>query len=159
MAPQTTEVLGHTLAAPSAEDAALARSAARSLVQILHAERGGRSKVRVSAADVPAETIEVPASALRLLMQILNHMAEGSAVTLVPVHYELTTQQAADLLSVSRPFLISLLEEGKIPFHRVGTRRKIRFQDLMAYKAQSHEESLRALGELASQAQEAGMGY
>lgn len=155
MVPQTPEVL----AAPSAEDAALARSAARSLVQILHAECGGHSKVRVSAADKPAETIEVPASALRLLMQILNHMAEGSAVILVPVHYELTTQQAADLLNVSRPFLISLLEDGKIPFHRVGTRRKIRFQDLMAYKAQANEESFQALGELASQAQEVGMGY
>ncbi|PHS60810.1 MAG: DNA-binding protein [Alcanivorax sp.] len=101
----------------------------------------------------------LPRHALELLRNILTEMAQGNAVTIMPVHAELTTQEAANLLNVSRPHLIKLLEEGVIPFSRVGTHRRIRFQDVMAYRAARNTESEAALQALADQAQEHDMGY
>lgn len=106
-----------------------------------------------------SETILMPTSAIRLLLMILSQMAKGNAVTLIPVHAELSTQEAADLLNVSRPFLVNLLEEGKIPFHRVGTRRRVFAKDVLRYKEASQKEQLKLLEELANEAQKYNMGY
>jgi excisionase family DNA binding protein len=100
-----------------------------------------------------------PFSAIKLLLQILTQMAEGNAVTLIPIHAELTTQEAANLLNVSRPFLIKLLEKGQLPFHKVGTHRRIRFIDLLHFKTNADKVSQNALDELTKQAQELDMGY
>lgn len=105
------------------------------------------------------KTIKVPTSVFQMLFTILTQMAAGNAVTIIPIHAELTTQEAANLLNVSRPFLISLLEEGKLPFRKVGTRRKILFEDLMRYKRKDDENRLKILNQLSDEAQDLNMGY
>ena len=98
-------------------------------------------------------------AALQLLREILSELADGNAVKVVPVHAELTTQEAADLLNVSRPYLVKLLETGKLAFHKTGKHRRIRFDDLMSYKQAREENSRLALDALAAEAQELSMGY
>lgn len=103
--------------------------------------------------------ITFPFSSMKLLLEILTQMAEGNAITIIPVHAELTTQEAANLLNISRPYLIRLLEEGKIAFHKVGTHRRIRFKDLLQFRENFRKISQKALEELTEQAQELDMGY
>lgn len=106
-----------------------------------------------------AHQVELPTSALRLLVDILAELADGNAVRVVPVHAELTTQEAADMLNVSRPHLVKLLEDGALPFHRTGKHRRVRFADLMRYKETRDRAAEQAMGELARQSQELKMGY
>ncbi len=143
---------------PSAADTQLARESSRQLAKLLGARRES-VQVRVHPDGREEETVAIPLSAFRLLTDILTEMAKGNAVTLIPVHAELTTQQAADLLNVSRPYLIELLEKGAIPFRKVGTHRRILFHDLTAYKRKIDRERLKALEELSALDQELGFGY
>src|SRR5919106_7101400 len=122
------------LVLPTAQEAALAQETSRKLAAVLNGR--GTVSARFGTASKETETIELPASAVRLLLDILEQMARGNAVTLMPVHAaELTTQQAADLLGVSRTHLVQLLDEGKIAHriaHRkVGTHRRIRAEDAL----------------------------
>jgi len=144
--------------APTEADARLARESSRRLAS--H-KLGRRSSVRIRLVDdgEEAEPVAVPTSALRLFVHMLAEMSAGNAVTLIPSHAELTTQQAADLLNVSRPFLVKLLDEGKIPGRKVGTHRRILVSDLMTFKKHNEQQRLKALEELTAQAQELGMGY
>jgi excisionase family DNA binding protein len=143
--------------APTEVETELARESSRRLAHYLGARDGLR--LQIIEEGGPGEALAVPVSAVRLLVHILTEMAQGNAVTLVPVHAELTTQQAADLLHVSRPYLVKLLDEGKIPHRTVGKYRRVRFADLMAYKKRNEQERLKALEELTAQAQELDMGY
>jgi excisionase family DNA binding protein len=143
---------------PSETDTKLARESSRHLARYAARKKDLRVQV-VPDKGAPEEPLVIPAAALRLLVDVLTAMAEGNAVTLIPIHAELTTQEAADLLNVSRPFLVDLLEQGKIPHRKVGTHRRVLFRDLMAYKEQSDAERRKALEDLAAQAQELDMGY
>lgn len=104
-------------------------------------------------------SVSLPVSALRLLVDVLTELGEGNSFRLVPVHVELTTQEAADHLNVSRPTLIKLLDEGAIPYHRVGNRRKLKFADLRAYQERLEQDRLAVLAELSALDQELGLGY
>ena len=105
------------------------------------------------------EIVEIPTFALRLLGEILSELALGNAVKVVPIHAELTTQEGADMLNVSRPHLVKLLDEGALPHTKTGRHRRIKFSDLMNYKEQRARSSYASMDELAAQAQELGMGY
>jgi excisionase family DNA binding protein len=143
--------------APSEADALIAAESSRRLAAC---QIGPKETVRIRLLDdVEAETLSVPASAFRLFYSMLREMSQGNAVTLIPTHAELTTQQAADLLNVSRPYVVKLLDEGKLPSRTVGKFRRVRFDDLMAYKSRDDEARAKILDQLAADAQELGMGY
>lgn len=139
---------------PSDEERQIAAESSRQIAALIG--RGKTAQIRIIDGK---EDITVPVSAMRMLVNILAHMAEGEAMTLIPQDAELSTQQAADFLNVSRPFFIKLLEEGKLAFHKVGSHRRVYFRDLVTFKEQSMGERRKALDELAAQAQELKMGY
>ena len=141
-------------ALPSEEEAKLARESSRLLAAFVGRGKAARLKVLIGK-----EEITVPVAALRLLVEILAQMAEGNAVTIMPIHAELTTQQAADFLNVSRPHLVGLLEQNEIPFRKVGTHRRVPFKDLLAYREKSIASRRKALDELSKQGQELNKGY
>ena len=146
--PTTASVL------PSEAEAALAKETGRVLASRLRDD----DLMRLRIMDGPSrETVRLPATAVRLLVRILEEMARGNAVTLIPVHAELTTQEAAEILDISRPSLIQLLDEGKIDYRRVGTHRRVRFEALMQYKRQADAARRAALAELAAYDQELGI--
>lgn len=140
---------------PSAETADLARESATALSRMLREHPAiDRAQVRLGQED-----LILPRAALDLLRKLLAEMAQGNAVTIVPIHAELTTQEAADMLNVSRPYLVKLLTEEQIPHTMVGSHRRVRLRDLLEFKQRQDERSRDALDELAEQAQELDMGY
>jgi excisionase family DNA binding protein len=113
--------------------------------------------------DVPdaviAVEVQLPKFAARLLVEALTALAEGHAVTVVPVPAELTTQQAAELLNVSRPYLIKLLDEQRLPHRRVGNRRKVLLEDVLRYKRRDDLQRQKVLDALSREAQAIGLDY
>lgn len=143
---------------PDAKAIAAAVASNRQLAAFLSTKLDTQ-RVELIGEDNQRATVELPTFALRLLSEILAELAQGNTVKVVPIHAELTTQEAADLLNVSRPYLIKLLDEEAIPYSRTGKHRRIRFSDLMDYKEKRERESLAAMEALAAQAQDLGMGY
>ncbi|MEO8823512.1 MAG: excisionase family DNA-binding protein [Ginsengibacter sp.] len=105
------------------------------------------------------EFLKIPKKALSLLFDILNNMAEGKSITIIPSDTELSTQQAADILKVSRPHLVKLLEDGKLAFTKVGTHRRIKIRNLMDYQENLRKNRRKQLDALTEQAQELNLGY
>lgn len=140
---------------PDTESASLARASAGELSRLL-AEMPNADRARI---QLDGHDLILPRQALALLRDLLAEMAQGNAVTIMPTHAELTTQEAANILNVSRPHLVQLLETGKIPFSKTGTHRRIRYQDLMDYMHKRNQQTETLLNELTRQAQDHDMGY
>jgi excisionase family DNA binding protein len=142
--------------APTAQEANLARVSGQCLSRYSRRKKPLSLRVMEVGREQP---IELPARAVALLMDILEAMAAGRGVTIVPENAELTTVQAAALLNVSRPFLIKLLEEKAIPHRLVGKHRRVLIDDVMAYKAQIDRAREVILERLTAEAQNDDMGY
>jgi excisionase family DNA binding protein len=145
------------LSTPSDVEKALARESSRQLAPLIQKERPSTS-ISILEDDL-GQKIVVPNVAISLLLEILTQMSQGNAVTLMPYHAELTTQQAADLVNVSRPFLVKLLESGELAHRMVGKHRRVLLQDVMKYKENIDRARNETLNELVAQAQDLNMGY
>ncbi len=144
---------------PSPKACEEARVALRALSELPRRRTTSRTvQVRPGGEGSPV-SVTVPREAFELFLEVLGQMANGNAVTIVPVHAELTSQQAADLLNVSRPHLVSLLAEGKIPFRLVGTHRRVLVADILAFKQKDDVQRKAVLDELTAEAEKHGLGY
>lgn len=141
------------------QDQQMARDAGTQLRRLLKAKAPVSVELHFGEEGAEVEVVALPSSILPQLEAILEAHSGGHEVTLMPSHDEFTLNQAADALGVSRPFLIKLLDEGKIPFRHVGAHRRIRVDALNLYQKQEEERQLDVLARLQAQAQELDMGY
>jgi excisionase family DNA binding protein len=148
--------LGTTMI-PNAHDMQLAAESRLTLGAL--AQTSGDVTFTVAGEGGVMTQIHIPSSAIQLLFAALSEMASGNAVSLLPMNAELTTQQAADILNVSRPYLVGLLEKGDMPFRKVGVQRRVLLRDVVAYKSRTDPDRRAALNELAQLGQELGVGY
>lgn len=132
---------------PSQEEAALAKLSSRELAAYVEASAVSQ-KITFTHPNGEHHQIEIPATALRLLVNVLTELGDGNTVKMVPVHAEMTTQEASDMLNMSRPTFIKLLDGNVIPYHRSGNRRKVQYSDVIAYKEVIDNKRLEALQEL-----------
>jgi excisionase family DNA binding protein len=143
---------------PTEKEEAVAKQTSRILAQYLPTENNAVIQLFMEGQSKEAVVL-LPVSVYRLLLNILTEMSEGNAVALIPIHAELSTQEAADLLNVSRPYFVKLLEEGAIPYRKIGTRRRVLFEDLMHYKETIDAKRLDTLNKLSEQSQLLNLGY
>lgn len=130
---------------PSKDEQLLARDARPQLRRTLTALSDDEIVLRLAGEE---ETISVPRHALELFAAVLDAMAEGKAISVVPMEAELTTQTAAEFLGCSRPHVVKLLEAGVIPFTKVGRHRRVRYADLQRYRERAKAEQRAALIEM-----------
>lgn len=142
---------------PSAHVVELASRALDRIRSYLRNHPDGPADVSVVVTDTPGEELTVPREAIIVLARALSHLADGHAVTVLAADAELTTQQAADVLNVSRPFLIRLLESGEIRYRMVGSHRRVDLQSLLEYKRTDDARTLRAATELSALDEELGL--
>jgi excisionase family DNA binding protein len=140
---------------PSPEEVQQARHSAARLRRL--AKRRRKTAVLSIIVEGEEQTIAIPASAFRALADAVHEMANGHAIRITSHEEEVSTQKAADILNVSRPYLIGLVEKGEIPFRRVGTHRRLRLSDVLAYKARSDADAECAFRELVAQGQKLRM--
>ena len=128
-------------------------------LEIQHLESSLTTAVDTATLLVAAtgEHLRLPTSVIKLLAKVIHELAQGNAVTVVPIHADLTTQEAAELLNVSRPFLIKLLEAGEVPFYYVGSHRRIPSRDLLSYRNRRSRVRRGVLAKMAREAQEMGL--
>jgi excisionase family DNA binding protein len=137
----------------------LAKVAQRLLVEALDHSRAHRIKLVDDSSDGNAPVIEVPPQALRLLAEILGILGRQQPVVLMPQKLELTTQDVAAFLNVSRPFVVKEIDEGRLAHRKVGRHRRVAFEELLRYQARQREQTEQSLQRLADLGQELGLGY
>jgi len=141
---------------PTIKDQQKAKDVFETFKEVRRSKR--REKINIVFKEAK-KSAELPEGAIHLLKEILQYMAKGKAITLIPSDSELSTQQAADMLGVSRPHLVKLLEEGKIPYRKIGSHRRILFEDLGKYGNDLKKTRSERLAFLTKQAQELNLGY
>lgn len=141
---------------PSLEEVEQAVASSRTLSKYTDVDR-----VQLSLRGCGGENddLVLPGHVLQIMLDVLSEISKGNAVSVVPHHHELSSQEAANLLNVSRPHLVGLLEKGVVPFRKVGTHRRVLLTDLLAYKDKVNTDRLAALNELTALSQKEGMGY
>ncbi|HVE83867.1 MAG TPA: helix-turn-helix domain-containing protein [Myxococcales bacterium] len=149
MSLQVLESLGmkESTSQPSAEEA-------RQLLEVLTA--GGRAG-GVTLVTKDQRPVHLSGATTAMLREVLEPIARGESVTILPAGHELTPRQAAEFLKVSRQYLTRLLDEGKIAFRRVGTHRRVSFESLVEYKRTSDAERSEALAKLTRESEELGL--
>lgn len=155
--PEVIDMTGqHAVSLPSEADVEQARESSRTLSKYADVDR-----VQLSLRGSNGETddLVLPGNVLQILLDVLSEMSRGNAISLIPQHQELSTQEAANLLNVSRPFLVGLLEKGAIPFRKVGAHRRVLLTDIMSYREKTTRRRTQALDELTSLSQDEDMGY
>lgn len=118
-----------------------------------------RVQLSLRGCNGESDDLVLPGHVLQILLNVLSEMSKGNAISLIPHHQEVSTQEAANLLNVSRPFLVGLLEKGEIPFRKVGAHRRVLLTDVIAYREKTDQLRTQALDELAALSQEEDMGY
>ena len=141
---------------PDEQEVALAKLSSQTLTALLES-KGGVREINVVSKNGEVHHVKLPTSALTLMVEILTQLGQGNSVSITPIHAELTTQEAADLLNMSRPTFIKLLDSGELPYSRTGNRRKVAFSDVMSYKQNIDAKRLAALDELSALDQELGL--
>ncbi len=141
------------------EEAEMAKTAQRCIIKALDHSRAQKIKIIDESGADEAPVLEVPPKALRLFADLLGAMSQRQVISLVPQGHELTTQEAAAILNVSRPYVIKLIDEGKLVCRKVGRHRRIAFDELARHQRAMKAESAAALQELADQAQALNLGY
>lgn len=137
---------------PTPDEVGKAKQAASALAKLANAKK--MLSFHLNQNGKGETTIELPPAVSKIVLDLLLLISKGEAVTLVPFGAELTTQKAADLLNVSRPYLVKLIEEDEIPHHKVGTHRRIRAKDLFKYKKRRDADRETALQKLIELGQE-----
>jgi excisionase family DNA binding protein len=141
----------------SAHEVEMARAAQRCIMEALDHSRAASITLNTSAGAQPS--VELPPAALKLIGQLLGVMSEGRPVTLMPAKQEFSTVEAANFLNVSRPFVTKEIDEGRLPHRKVGTHRRIAFDDLAAYGREMRKRQEGALERMAQNAHELGLNY
>ena len=148
----TTEAI-----APNPHETEIARDSQNTLAAFNLENKQDEVQVHLHTEDNQDAQFTLPRAAVQLLLSGLQEMAKGNAVSLVPIQAELSTQQGADLLCVSRPYFIKLLDEGQIPFRKVGTYRRVKATDVLAYIKEYQQGATQAMRELVAESQALGL--
>lgn len=141
---------------PTSAEVEQAKASSRTLSKYADVDR---VQLSIRGCNGESDNLVLPGYVLQILLDVLSEMAKGNAISLIPHHQEVSTQEAASLLNVSRPFLVALLEKGEIPFRKVGAHRRILLTDVLAYKERCDRQRANVLDELTVFPQENDMGY
>ena len=141
---------------PTNQDVEAAKLSSRTLSKYADADR---VQLSIKGSNNQSDELVLPGPALQLLLDILSEMSRGNAISIMPIHAELSTQDAANILNVSRPFLVKLLDDGVIPHHKVGAHRRVFAKDIVEYKQKIDSDRQQTLDKLTALSQDLNMGY